>query len=392
MTPAARIQAAIECLDEILAGQPAEQCLTRWARGHRFAGSKDRAEIRDHVYSALRQRSSLAWIGGAMTGRGLMIGMLRQSGIDPQTVFSGEGYAPAPLSAQECKPPPPIEDAPWSVQHDVPTWMEKDVRADLAPRAEAICDAFRQRAQVFLRVATARGSVDDAINALGAAGITASRHEQVETSLVVTDGARRIKQSMPYLTGLVELQDVSGNAAVRALKNKYKPLRILDLCAGGGGKSLALADAFPSAKIVASDANFSRMRDLPDRARRARVDIEIRASDALNSETDRFDLVLCDVPCSGSGTWRRQPDAKWRFSSDELQRLTDLQADILRRARDFVSPGGTLAYMTCSFLTRENDTQITGFRTENPDWRFAMSRRFDTIKGGDIFFLATLTR
>lgn len=382
MTPAARHQAAIEILDRILAGTPVEQALTGWARAARYAGAKDRAAIRDLVFDAQRCQRSFAHLGGALSGRGLILGGLRAQRIDPATVFTGAGYAPPPLSSDESSFTP--ETMPDPVALDCPDWLMPSLRASLGPDLAPVLQALRQRAPVFVRVNTARITRDAAIDALNAEQITAQPHPLAPTALEITENARALHRTQVYLNGLVELQDAASQAVIAALP-PLAGLRALDYCAGGGGKALALAAQ--GARVTAHDANPARMKDLPERAARAQVSI-------TRTETPEgmFDLVLTDVPCSGSGSWRRAPAGKWALTQAKLDALLQVQSQILDRAAEHVRPGGWLAYVTCSVLTDENQARISAFLARNPAFELHSEHRFIPLQGGDGFFLALLIR
>ncbi|WP_412554610.1 RsmB/NOP family class I SAM-dependent RNA methyltransferase [Shimia sp. MIT1388] len=381
MTPAARVQAAIEILDQVLEGAPAEKALTGWARRSRFAGSKDRAAVRDHVFDALRRRNSAAFVGGGLNGRGLMIGVLRQDQADLEAIFSGEGYAPAALSQDELSVPdgrPPL---------DIPDWLEPPLRDSLGTAFDDTVLALRRRAPVILRVNLRKATVAQAQEVLADDGIETHTISLVDTALEVTEGARRIKNNAAYLDGLVELQDASSQALVAALSIS-KGMKVLDYCAGGGGKTLAMAGR-AEAQFFAHDALVQRMADLPARAKRAGVKVQV-----VKTPKDKapYDLVLCDVPCSGSGTWRRTPDAKWRFRPEDLAELERVQAEILEQAKELVAPEGALVYATCSVLTAENTAQIERFVQNNPSWEIDWQRQFLLSDGGDGFFGAILRK
>ncbi|CUH84974.1 RsmB/NOP family class I SAM-dependent RNA methyltransferase [Thalassovita mediterranea] len=383
MTPAARYGAAIEILDQILDGTPAEKALTTWARRSRFAGSKDRAAIRDHVFDILRRKRSTAVEGGVETGRAMVLGLLRQEGIDPATVFTGEGHAPATLSEAEQAAGQPAEGG---AALDLPEALLEMFRDSLGDDLAEYAEALRHRAPVMLRVNSRKLSRDAAIPKLAAEGIIAEVSEAAPNALHVTEGARKINNSNAYRDGLVELQDGASQAVAEALPLEDGQ-KVLDMCAGGGGKSLAMA-ARAKARFMAYDANAQRLRDLPERARRASAQIEV----CNNPEgAAPFDLILCDVPCSGSGSWRRAPEGKWRMDADGLHDLTQLQGQILRRAADLVATGGTLAYATCSVLKQENDDVVASFLAENQG--FSLTREIHWLPGadGDGFYLAILT-
>ena len=385
MIAAARIAAAIEILDTILSGAPAEKALTTWGRMHRFAGSGDRLAIRDLVYDALRCRRSLAALGGSETGRGLMIGLVRRAVQNPAEVFTGLGHAPAvlgPLDAEFTNPPAPV-------RLDLPDWLYAIFERDLGADAEPVMVALQTRAPVTLRVNLRRADLPSVLKMLDQDGIVAVPHPDIKTALQVTGNARKIQHSKAYLDGMVELQDASSQAAVLRLP-LHPGGHVLDYCAGGGGKSLAMAGV-ADVTIVAHDADPRRMADLGPRAARAGVTIQTAQTPDL-PQMPPFDLVLVDAPCSGSGTWRRTPDAKWRLTPDGLARLCDLQAGILMQAAAFVAPGGTLAYATCSVLKAENQTQALGFLAAMPGWVMQEEMQLLPTTLGDGFYLALLRR
>ncbi|WP_278921702.1 MULTISPECIES: RsmB/NOP family class I SAM-dependent RNA methyltransferase [Pseudophaeobacter] len=387
MTPAARHQAAIEILDLILEGEAAEKALTTWGRRNRYAGSKDRAAVRDYVFSALRCRRSFAVLGGAETGRGLTLGALRAEGSAPEAVFSGQGYGPSPLEDAELTAPRDFASA--AERLDIPDWVWPSFSSSLGDQAEAAATALQTRAPVHLRVNLLRGNRANAIEALAEEGIICAPHPASETALDVTTGARKIRNSTCFADGLVELQDAASQAVVDQLPLK-DGMRVLDYCAGGGGKSLAMA-ARAKLDLYAHDANPSRMTDLPLRAQRGGVDVTCLSDEELPKQAP-FDLVLCDVPCSGSGSWRRAPEGKWRLTRAQLDEIRYAQRQILRDAARLVSAEGTLAYATCSMLDEENSEQVQAFLAEVEGWSLQVQAAWQVQDGTDGFFVSVLTR
>jgi 16S rRNA (cytosine967-C5)-methyltransferase len=382
MTPAARYAAAIEVLDRILAGQPAELALTNWGRANRFAGSGDRHALRDHVFDALRCKRSFAALGGAETGRGLILGALRAAGRDLSEVFSGLGHAPPPVGPDEAGRAPQGAEA-----LDVPDWLYPRFQRALGADCDAVLRAMQARAPIYLRVNARKSTPAAALQALASDGIGARLIPGVKFGLEVIENARKVQNSSTYTSGVIELQDASSQAVVEAL-----PLgdgdRVLDYCAGGGGKTLAMA-ARARLQVWAHDAAAQRMKDLPARASRAGVKITLTD---VPASVAPFDLVLTDVPCSGSGSWRRDPQGKWALTEAKLEQTLALQAQILARAVPLVAAQGSLAYATCSLLREENEDQIDQFLAANPGWTCRDQRRFSPLGGGDGFFLALLGR
>ncbi|WP_299369852.1 RsmB/NOP family class I SAM-dependent RNA methyltransferase [uncultured Tateyamaria sp.] len=382
MTPGARVAAAIEIIDAIAGGQAAEQELTRWARNSRFAGSKDRAAVRDHVFDVLRNWRSDAVRGGGDTGRARMIGRLRDLGIDPSDMFTGQGHAPSVLTEveQASRGIPETPGDRWNLQD----WMVPHFKESLGEDAEPTAMALATRAPVTLRVNCTRSTVVQAQAALLSEGISTARNARAETALTVIEGAKRVRLSQAFADGLIELQDASSQAAVAGFQQAG---RALDLCSGGGGKALALAAQ--GWAVTAHDIDPGRMRDLPARAARGGHRIDICPPENIG-KAGHFDLVFCDAPCSGSGTWRRTPDAKWALTQDRLTALQQMQAGVLDAAVSHVAPGGVLAYATCSVLAVENAAQVAAFRARHPGWQVLSSCTWPVDKDGDGFFLACL--
>ncbi|MDA1155099.1 MAG: RsmB/NOP family class I SAM-dependent RNA methyltransferase [Proteobacteria bacterium] len=385
MTPGARVAAAIAVLDQIGSGAFAEQALTGWARASRFAGAKDRAAVRDHVFDVLRCRRSL----GDGDGRALMARLLRRDNVDLAHIFNGLGHAPDPLSEAEVADlalPLALSDA---AACDLPDWLWPVWQGSLGADAERAARVQQGRADVFLRVNQRRITTAGAMAALAQDGVAAQAHDAVDGCLRVLDNPRRIRTAAAYLTGLVELQDAASQRAVQMVP-VAAGARVLDYCAGGGGKALAFADRHV-ADIFTHDIAPARMADLPDRAARAGVVITTLAPDQVADHAP-YDVVFCDAPCSGSGTWRRSPDAKWRLTRDRLDALCAIQNDVIARAATLVAPQGLLAYATCSVLEDENDAVVTQFLHSNPAWSVTLRDQRLPGPDGDGFFLSVLAR
>ena len=389
MRPGARLSAAIEVLDRYLEGTPAEKALTNWARGARYAGSGDRAAIRDIVFDCLRRKASLGARAGTSTGRGLVAAhSFETSGLKATVaLFDGSAHAPSILSETELAALNDVGDLDRSAQFDLPDWLVSEFDASLGDEALLVAEALKVRAPVFLRVTLARTSREGVSDALRKEDIETVAHENVDTALRVTSNPRRVASSAPYRAGLVELQDASSQAACCDLPPAK---RMLDFCAGGGGKALAYG-ARVNAEIFAHDAHPRRMADLPARAKRAKQ--SIRQLDLQGCERAApFDLVLIDVPCSGSGTWRRAPEGKWSLTVEGLNSLLLTQQQIMDQAAGLVGPGGTLAYMTCSVLKGENRDQIAEFLRRHSEFELVHERTFVPGSDGDGFYAAHLTR
>ena len=386
MTPAARYAAAIEILDKVLSGEAAEKALTNWARANRFAGSGDRHALRDIVFDALRCKRSFACLGGAETGRGLILGALRSARIAPETVFNGAGYGPAELSADEtARGKAPTDLAAL----DCPDWLAPELRRSLGVQFDPIMRSLQSRAPVFLRANLRKVTREDAGKALSDEGIVTSPSALAKTALEVLENPRKVQNSNSFQSGLVELQDAASQAIVDSLPLAPK-MRVLDYCAGGGGKSLAMSGRC-DARFFAHDIAPARTKDLPIRAKRAGVQINILTTAEL-PKAGGFDLVLADAPCSGSGSWRRAPEAKWALTENRLADLCKIQADVMDKASAFVRPNGIFAYATCSLLQIENQDQVTAFLNRHPGWSLLSQQVLTPLDGGDGFYIACLER
>jgi 16S rRNA (cytosine967-C5)-methyltransferase len=387
MTPAARIAAAIEALEQIeRSGAPPERALAAWGRANRYAGSKDRAAIADHVFDLLRRRRSLAWMGGGESARCAAIGLCVATDIAPGTVFTGERHAPPQLTGAEEGAIRDLTGAPDPVRLDYPDWLDRRLRDSLGARFEASMAALQSRAPVDLRVNTLRIDRDAARAALAAEGIQAAPCTISPTALRADPGAPVARTSC-YRDGLVELQD-AGSQAVADFAQARPSETVLDFCAGGGGKTLALAAAMGGrGRLIAHDVAEARMADLPARLFRAGARAEIMGRTSLDGLGPVCDLVFVDAPCSGSGSWRRDPAGKWRLDPVGLQRLLAAQREAIANARRFLLSGGRMVYATCSILSEENEAQAVAA----PGLRMGPTLRLAPSDGCDGFFATILS-
>jgi 16S rRNA (cytosine967-C5)-methyltransferase len=301
------------------------------------------------------------------------------------TLFDGKGHAPAPLEPEErVVGTAPLDKA---VRWNLPDWLVPEFERSLGPEAEAAALGLQSRAPVTLRVNTAKITRLDAIASLQEDSVEAVANPLAETALTVVAGARAVRGARAYAQGLVELQDAASQAVVEGLPDA---VRCLDYCAGGGGKALALS-AQPGRRVHAHDIDSNRMANLEPRAARAGVRIPRLETGAVAAAAP-YDLVLCDVPCSGSGAWRRSPEGKWRLTATALGELNRTQEHILSEAAGFLSSGGWLIYATCSVLRCENHDRVDAFLQSHSGWRCTYRHQYPISDEGDGFFIAHLTR
>ena len=375
MTPAARLSAAIEVLADIeTRRRPAAETLKDWGIVHRFAGSGDRAAIAGLVYDALRRKASAAFVMGAETARAVLLGMLRlERGCDADAIAKladGSRFAPEPLSDAESKAlrEGSLAGAPPHVAGDYPEWLDPHlVRVFGDERAEEAA-ALARRAPLDLRVNTLSADRDKAAQALSHLKPEPARWSPVGLRIVLAAEAKSpaIHAEPAFIKGMVEVQDEGSQLA--ALLTGAKPgEQVVDLCAGAGGKTLALAAMMENhGQIFATDLDKRRLAPIHDRLGRAGVrNVQVRTprvrEDALADRAGLADLVLIDAPCTGIGTWRRNPDAKWRMRPGALAERIKDQILVLDRSAALVKPGGRIAYITCSLLAEENGDQVRGF-------------------------------
>lgn len=382
MTPAAHISAAIEVLADIAARRrPAADALKDWGLAHRFAGSKDRAAIASLVFDALRKRASACAAMGDDAPRAQMLGALRGArGLDVDAIAalcSGEGHAPAQMSDDErarLAAPTPA-DAPDPVRGDYPDWLAPQFARAFGSRAAEEGAALAERAPVDLRVNILKCSRDQAQERLAHLLPEPTPLSPIGLRIAAGGSGRgpALAAETAYVKGHVELQDEASQLA--ALLCAAAPgEQVLDLCAGGGGKALALAGQMHNkGQIYAHDSDGRRLMPIHARLERAGArNVQVRAprgaADVLADLAGRCDLALIDAPCTGTGAWRRHPDAKWRLAPGALERRRAEQAALLARAAPFVKPGGRLAYVTCSVLCEENEDQIAAFLAAHPEF------------------------
>ena len=357
MTPAARVQAAIEVLDLVIAaaranGAPADRLIADWFRSRRFAGSGDRRAVRDLVYRAIRLCGEVP-----ETGRAAMV-RLAQDDAALAALFDGSRHAPAPLEHGE-----PVAGAGVA-----PRWLEERLAASGVSGRDA--EALLDRAPLDLRVNTLKAARD------GVALPVAAEEGIARSSLRLPHGTQ-VDQWPAYLSGQIEVQDASSQLTCDVVGARAGEA-VIDLCAGAGGKTLALAAAMDGrGTLIACDTDRPRLSRLGPRAERAGAAALIdtvllnpnREHEALADWVGRADAVLVDAPCSGTGTWRRNPEARWRLTEAQLARYAAIQSRLLDLAATLVAPGGRLVFVTCSLLDAEGADQVAAFLARHPGWQ-----------------------
>ena len=407
MTPAARLSAAIEVLAEIEAQRrPAADALKAWGLAHRFAGSGDRAAIAGLAYDALRRKASAAFLMGADAPRALALGMLRlERHLDTDAIArlcDGAGHAPAPLTeaARTALDNASLAGAPPWVAGDFPQWLDPHLARVFGEERAAEGAALASRAPLDLRVNTLKGARERAEAALAHLGAAPSRWSPQGLRIMLGAEAKNpaIHAEPTFIKGLVEVQD-EGSQLAALLTGARTGEHIIDLCAGAGGKTLALAALMHNrGQIYATDDDKRRLAPIHARLERSGArNVQIRTpkgeADVLADLTGYADCVLIDAPCTGIGAWRRNPDAKWRMRPGALEVRVAEQAALLERALTLIKSSGRIVYVTCSLLAEENGDQIRSFRARHADFTALSAAELVRPLGerGSIFARAALT-
>ena len=382
MTPGARASAAIEILADIAdRNRPAADALKDWGLAHRFAGSGDRAAIGNLLFDALRRRASSAYAMGEDNPRALVLRTLVSSwGMAPEAVAAladGSRFAPAPLSAEELaglnRELP--TDAPAFIRGDYPEWLDPQFQQAFGAQAAEEGAALATRAPVDLRVNTLKATRDKVLHALRRFNAVPTPFSPLGVRIAAGTGPSRsphVEAEPAHGRGWYEVQDEASQIAT-LLSGARRKEQVLDLCAGSGGKTLALAAAMENTgQLYAYDSDRMRLRPIFERLKRAGVR-NVQVLDPGNTEAladleGKMDRVIVDAPCTGSGVWRRRPDAKWRLSPQMLEARLAEQRTVLDQVARLVKPGGRLAYITCSVLPPENRGQVDAFIARFPEF------------------------
>ncbi|TCT42074.1 RsmB/NOP family class I SAM-dependent RNA methyltransferase [Martelella mediterranea] len=372
-----RLAGAIEVLEDVeTRRRPIANALKDWGTAHRFAGSGDRAAIGNIVYDALRLKLSHAWMMDSDAPSALAHAVFfRQWGFTPETLaakLEGDKFAPAPLAQETLQAfaNRDLADAPDYIRGDLPEWILPAFQENFGEGWLSEAEALNRRPPLDLRVNTLKATPEKVKKALSRAGAEFAKIAPDGLRITPGEGADRLPNvtaELAFQKGWFEVQD-EGSQIVAALACAESGQQVLDYCAGGGGKTLALSAFMENAgQIHAYDADRTRLAPIIERLRRAGTrNVQVHdAASGLEGMEGRFDRVLIDAPCTGTGTWRRRPDIKWRLSEKNLEERTAQQAEVLDSACGYVKPGGLISYVTCSLLPSENQNQIERFLEHN---------------------------
>jgi 16S rRNA (cytosine967-C5)-methyltransferase len=391
-----RVAGAIDVLADIeTRRRPVADALKDWGLAHRFAGSGDRAAIGNIVYDALRMRLSHAYLMDDESPTALAYAvLLRQWGFSAEALsadFADDKFAPHPLSADNLSAfsSRDLSDAPLHIQGDIPDWVQPSFEANFGEDWLTEAKALAERPTLDLRANTLKAGRDKVVKALERSGARPASIARNGIRIAAGDGASRLPNvtaELSFQKGWFEVQD-EGSQIVADLVQPGEHDQVLDYCAGGGGKTLAMSAAMNNkGQVHAYDADRKRLAPIIERLRRAGTrNVQVHDDPKqLNGLKNKLDTVLVDAPCTGTGTWRRRPDTKWRLTQKNLDERIAQQQEALSEASVFVKPGGALVYVTCSILPEENDRQVERFCAENPEFSIApAAQNWSAVFGKD---------
>jgi 16S rRNA (cytosine967-C5)-methyltransferase len=408
MRDGGRIEAAIAVLADIEERyKPVRMALKSWGEASRYAGSKDRAWVSGLVMDGLRRRRSLGWMIGEGTSRAVALAVLRYAWDWPVERIAHAAAEPehgpgalSDLERQALITPKSLADAPPPVRGDYPDWLDAPLaRAFGDNRADELA-ALAARAPVDLRVNSLKADPPKVLKALASMGAQPAGVLANALRVAAPDASERaaaVESAPEFAKGWFEVQDL-GSQIAAAAAGEVKGRQVLDLCAGGGGKTLAIGAAMGSSgQIYAYDSEARRLGDTVRRSQRAGMrNLQVRSPlspGSLDDLAGKMELVFVDAPCTGSGSWRRHPDAKWRLTPAQLERRQADQDAVLAVAATYVRPGGRLVYVTCSVLMEENDDRVAAFLASHSEFAPTSAVAAITASGSaDAAGLATLSK
>ncbi|MFC2952754.1 RsmB/NOP family class I SAM-dependent RNA methyltransferase [Marinicaulis aureus] len=379
-----RISAAIEILSDFEARRvPLKTAIADWGRSNRYAGSKDRAFISGLCLDALRRRASLAATMDDDAPRAVILAALRflwKTSLEDVAAAVTEEHGPGALTEKEHEA---LSAERLAEAGDTPEWLTPHLTRVFGERAASVMKAFSERADIDLRLNTLKTTPEKAVAALKTVKAEASPLLQTAARIAAPEPSEKapgVTVIPAFNKGWVEVQDLGSQLAASAA-GEIKGAQVLDYCAGGGGKTLALAAMMENTgQLYAYDRDARRLKPLFDRAKRAGVrNVQIRSpagGEGLDDLAAKMDVVFVDAPCTGAGTWRRHPDTKWRLTEKQLQTRQGEQDTVLKEASRFVKPGGRMVWVTCSFLMEENEDRLAAFLETHGDFSRAPALSF----------------
>ncbi len=395
----ARANAAIEILDEYLKGRNLNNILEAWNQNNKFAGSSDREKIRDAVFDILRLRNTLKYPleleNICESGRSLMVSYVLYNSEQIENIFTGSKYGPSHLNPKEENVREKFiknKSKFFVPQYNAPDFLIEDLKFSLGEKFEKIMDILVKRAPISIRVNVNKTDLYDVKEKLKNEGIDTEACLGVVQGLRVINNFRRVKMSKSFQEGLFDFQDLNSQKVIEDC-DLLEHEKFLDFCSGAGGKILCLASLRKGiGSFFAYDIDKSKLENLGLRAHKAGIKVDIVEKKEIIEAYKSFDCVLLDVPCSGSGAWRRNPQQKWRITPKQIEELIMLQSNLLKQAKNLLKDNGKLIYITCSLLRSENQSIIENFILNNPRFSIVRQKNYYPSEIGDGFYCAELLK
>ena len=391
--------AAIFILDEFLAGQNLNAILSRWAKSNRYAGSSDREAIRNIVFDILRVKKTFTFIlrkeKQLTNGRALVFLYAVLHSMPLNDIFTGQKYGPDKLNVYEkefFEIAKKNNDRGFELVDNIPDFLIAEFKRSLRSKFNNVMRLLEKRAPVSIRVNSLKSDMSSILEVLSLEGIDGKISQKVRYGIEIVGNPRRLTQIQIFKDGYFEVQDLHSQKIIEGLPIN-EDTNILDYCAGAGGKILGIACLLKgNGRFFVHDIDKNKLIEADLRAERAGIKLKRFNSDNMQMHHNSFEYILADVPCSGSGAWRRNPQQKWRITPDSLKEILNRQITILNEVKDLVKKSGFLFYITCSFLKIENEDVVDKFLIQNKNFSLSNKKNIFIDAHGDGFFCAALQK
>ena len=394
-----RANAAIFILDEFLAGQNLNAILSKWTKANRYAGSSDRESIRDIVFDILRVKKTFTFILNkekqVINGRALVFLYSVYYSLPLNDIFTGQKYGPDKLNNYEnefSEIAKENNERGFEVIDNIPDFLLTEFQRSLGSKFNNVMRLLEKRAPVSIRVNALKSDVSSILEVLSSEGIEGKIAKKVRYGIEIIGNPRCLTQIQAFKDGNFEVQDLHSQKTIEGLPIK-EDTKILDYCAGAGGKILNIASLLKgNGRFFVHDLDKKKLIEADLRAKRAGIKLKRLNAENMEQHHNSFDYILADVPCSGSGTWRRNPQQKWRITSDSLEEILSRQITILNEVKDLIKKDGLLFYITCSLLKIENEEAVDNFLIQNKNFSLSNKENITIDTKGDGFFCAVLQK
>ena len=395
----ARANAAISILDNFLVGQNLNSVLSIWAKNNRYAGSSDRESIRNIVFDVLRVKKTLTSVlekeKQPINGRALVFLHSVFYSLNLNDIFTGQEYGPEKLSIFEkefSKISKENINGCFGIIDNIPDFLTAEFKRSLGKKFEKVMRLLEKRAPISIRVNPLKSDISSILECLSLEGIEGKKSKIVRYGIDIIGNPRRLTQIQAFKDGCFEVQDLHSQKIIEDLPLD-EHTKVLDYCAGAGGKILSIACSLKgNGKFYIHDIDEKKLKEADLRAERAGVKFKRLEVEKLQNYRCSFDYIVADVPCSGSGAWRRNPQQKWRITPESLNEILTRQTVILDEVKDLLKKNGYIFYITCSLLKIENEEVIQKFLIDNKYFRLVNKKNVTIDNNGDGFFCAVLQK